>query len=196
MKLGSGMTGDVQCNSLFDEMGTITSANVPMGNCKACFFRLAPAMKTPCPTVYTSADSESGAHGKRMTHLEQTIKTMIRQGEESGYIAECIEIAVATQGRTIDETVANLKEAVALHLEAEAPATFGFGNVRHSSLGSKSIPPNSTSEHSEPSLDKRVDVSPMNSSPPFLLLTNAANRPHQSGQDRSFHAEHAFALQD
>jgi hypothetical protein len=33
---------------------------------------------------------------------------------------------VVTQGQTIDETVANLKDAVALHLEGEAPATFGL----------------------------------------------------------------------
>jgi predicted RNase H-like HicB family nuclease len=30
-----------------------------------------------------------------------------------------MEIAVVTQGKTLDETIANLKEAVALHLEDE-----------------------------------------------------------------------------
>ena len=70
--------------------------------------------------------SEPGDDETHMTHLQQTIKAVIRQGEESGYVAECIEVAVVTQGPTIDETVANLKEAVALHLEAEAPATFGL----------------------------------------------------------------------
>ena len=94
-----------------------------MGAGKACFFRLAPAMEMPYPTVYESAVRDNE---KRMTHLQQTIKAVIRQGEESGYVAECIEVAVVTQGQTIDETVANLKEAVALHLEAEAPATFGL----------------------------------------------------------------------
>lgn len=58
-----------------------------------------------------------------MTHWQQTINAVIRHGDESGYVAECIEVAVVTQGQTIDETVANLKEAVALHLEGEAPAT-------------------------------------------------------------------------
>jgi predicted RNase H-like HicB family nuclease len=69
-------------------------------------------------------------HGKNaegsMTHLQQTIKAVIRHGDASGYVAECIEVAVVTQGQTIDETVANLKDAVALHLEGEAPATFGL----------------------------------------------------------------------
>jgi predicted RNase H-like HicB family nuclease len=61
-----------------------------------------------------------------MTHLQQTIKAVIRPGEESGYVAECLEVAVVTQGQTIDETVANLTEAVVLHLNGETPATFGL----------------------------------------------------------------------
>ena len=74
-----------------------------------------------------------------MTHLQQTIKAVIRQGDESGYVAECIEVAVVTQGQTIDETVANLKDAVALHLEGESPATpselvGGFETRRSASL--------------------------------------------------------------
>ncbi len=32
------------------------------------------------------------------------------------YVAECLEVAVVTQGRTLDETVSNLREAIALHL--------------------------------------------------------------------------------
>jgi predicted RNase H-like HicB family nuclease len=37
-----------------------------------------------------------------------------------------MEIAVVTQGATIDETIDNLKEAVGLHLEGEDPAEFGL----------------------------------------------------------------------
>lgn len=54
-----------------------------------------------------------------MGHLQQTIKAVIRPGEEAGYVAECLEIAVVTQGRTLDETVKHLQEATALHLERE-----------------------------------------------------------------------------
>jgi len=50
--------------------------------------------------------------------LQHTIKAFIRKGEKY-YIAECLEIPVVTQGKTLDEAVANLKEAVALHLEGE-----------------------------------------------------------------------------
>jgi len=61
-----------------------------------------------------------------MKHLQQTIKAIIRPGDESGFVAECVEIAVVTQGRTLDETVSNLREAVALHLEGEKAADFGL----------------------------------------------------------------------
>lgn len=40
------------------------------------------------------------------------------------YVAECMEIAVVTQGKTLDETMTNLQEAVALHLEGENLADF------------------------------------------------------------------------
>ena len=54
-----------------------------------------------------------------MKALQHTIKAIIRPGEESGYVAECVEIAVVTQGRTLDEVTRNLQEAVELHLEGE-----------------------------------------------------------------------------
>ncbi len=56
---------------------------------------------------------------------QHTIKAIVRKGEEF-YIAECVEIAVVTQGHTLDETVVNLQEAVGLHLEGEDPAEFGL----------------------------------------------------------------------
>ena len=41
--------------------------------------------------------------------------------ERSGrwYAAQCVELPVVTQGRTLDEAVANLREAVRLHLDGE-----------------------------------------------------------------------------
>jgi len=35
------------------------------------------------------------------------------------YVAECLDLPVVTQGKTLDELVANLKEAIALQLEGE-----------------------------------------------------------------------------
>ena len=58
--------------------------------------------------------------------LQRTIKAVIRPGEQSGYVAECLEIPVVTQGATLDEVTANLREAVALHLEDEDLASLGL----------------------------------------------------------------------
>ncbi len=60
-----------------------------------------------------------------MSPLQHTIKAFIRKGEDY-YVAECVEISVVTQGKTIDETIANLQEAVALHLQGEDPREFGL----------------------------------------------------------------------
>lgn len=51
--------------------------------------------------------------------LQQTIKAVIRPGEEFGFVAECLEIPVVTQGDTLDAVTQNLQEAVTLHLEGE-----------------------------------------------------------------------------
>lgn len=62
---------------------------------------------------------------ERQGNLQRTIKAFIRKGEEY-YVAECHEIAVITQGKTLDETIDNLKEAIALHLEDEDLSEFGL----------------------------------------------------------------------
>ena len=55
--------------------------------------------------------------------MRNTIKAYISPGE-THYVAECLEIGVVTQGKTVDETIANLKEAVTLFLEGEVPADY------------------------------------------------------------------------
>lgn len=55
--------------------------------------------------------------------MRHSVKAFIHRGDNY-YVAECLELAVVTQGKTLDETIANLKEAVALHLEGEEPAEF------------------------------------------------------------------------
>jgi predicted RNase H-like HicB family nuclease len=54
------------------------------------------------------------------------IKAVIRPGEQSGYVADCLEIPVVTQGRTLDEVTWNLQETVALHLDSEGLAALGL----------------------------------------------------------------------
>ena len=40
------------------------------------------------------------------------------QGEKY-YIAECVDLPIVTQGKTLDEVVENIREAISLHLEGE-----------------------------------------------------------------------------
>jgi len=58
--------------------------------------------------------------------LRTTIRARITPDAESGYVATCEEIAVVTQGETLDEVTANLREAVALYLDGENLAVLGF----------------------------------------------------------------------
>ena len=47
--------------------------------------------------------------------------TVIVQQEENWYVAKCLENNVASQGKTIEEALSNLKEAIALYYEDEKP---------------------------------------------------------------------------
>lgn len=57
--------------------------------------------------------------------MEKTIKAFIYYDGQR-YCAKCMEIDVFTQGKTINETIENLREAVSLHLEGVNPADYGL----------------------------------------------------------------------
>ncbi len=54
------------------------------------------------------------------------IQIILYPGNESGYVAECVNLQVVTHGQTIDDTVKNIKEALALHFEDEDPEEIGL----------------------------------------------------------------------
>lgn len=43
------------------------------------------------------------------------------QKEKKGYVAKALEVEVASQGKTVDEAIENLKEAVSLYLKHAEP---------------------------------------------------------------------------
>jgi predicted RNase H-like HicB family nuclease len=57
--------------------------------------------------------------------LRDSLHATVSRGE-SAYVAECWEVAVVTQGRTLDEAVSNLREALQLHFEGEDLASLGL----------------------------------------------------------------------
>jgi len=46
---------------------------------------------------------------------------VIIQKEENWYVAKCIDNSVASQGKTIEESMENLKEALELFMQNEEP---------------------------------------------------------------------------
>lgn len=50
--------------------------------------------------------------------MKRNIKASIFQ-DDGWYVVECGDLNVATQGKTLDEAIVNLKEAISLALEGE-----------------------------------------------------------------------------
>ncbi len=57
--------------------------------------------------------------------MKTIVQFHIAKGENY-YVAEGVDVAVVTQGKTLDELVANIKEAVELHFEGEDLKDLGF----------------------------------------------------------------------
>ena len=47
--------------------------------------------------------------------------TVIVQKEDIWYVAKCLENNVASQGKTVEQALANLREAIELYYEDEKP---------------------------------------------------------------------------
>ncbi|MBI3442994.1 MAG: type II toxin-antitoxin system HicB family antitoxin [Candidatus Sungbacteria bacterium] len=55
--------------------------------------------------------------------MKKIIQVYISKGDNY-FVADCIDLPVVTQGRTLDELAENLKEAIGLQLEGENLADF------------------------------------------------------------------------
>ena len=55
--------------------------------------------------------------------ISRTMTAVVHQ-EDDLYVAECPEVGTVSQGKTVEEAVANLKEATELYLEEFGPTTF------------------------------------------------------------------------
>ncbi len=56
----------------------------------------------------------------------QSLFTAVIHREENLYVAECPEVGTVSQGESIEEAIANLKEATELYLEE-----FGVTQISH-----------------------------------------------------------------
>jgi predicted RNase H-like HicB family nuclease len=57
--------------------------------------------------------------------MKRTIQVRISRGDRQ-FVAECLDLPVATQAATLDELASNIREAIGLHLEGEDLAALGF----------------------------------------------------------------------
>jgi predicted RNase H-like HicB family nuclease len=61
-----------------------------------------------------------------MARLRKIVHAVVTPGEDGWFVANCLEIAAVTQGRTLDETLANLQEAVGVYLSGQDLSELGF----------------------------------------------------------------------
>lgn len=73
---------------------------------------------------YRVAESDA-AYAVASASVRSTIHAVIVE-EEGRYTAECLELAVVTQGDSLDETLANLRDGVDLYMSDEDPALLGL----------------------------------------------------------------------
>ena len=59
--------------------------------------------------------------------MKRIIQVYISKGEKY-YIAECADLSLVTQGKTLDELVKNLKESIDLRLEGENLKDMGLAS--------------------------------------------------------------------
>ena len=59
--------------------------------------------------------------------MKRTIHVRITKGERQ-FVAECLDLPVATQAATLDELVFNIREAIGLHIEGEDLTALGFSS--------------------------------------------------------------------
>ena len=98
-------------------------------------YRIEPAFQAQAPPSgtagrFAAADrvaEPSVAYGHAAGPERSSIHAVIvRSG--SWFVAECVEAAVVTQGRTLDETLDNLGEALELHLDEDELGRLGLSS--------------------------------------------------------------------
>ncbi len=86
---------------------------------------VAPRYRTPERGAATLREQQPGYGAPLTIPRRGTIHAAVSNAD-GWFTAACLEIAVVTQGRTFDETLENLRDAIALHLEEETPEQLGL----------------------------------------------------------------------
>ncbi len=90
----------------------------------------------PAAVHETAAPHCARHHGRP----RDTVHAVVTR-DGSWYVAECLEVAVVSQGRTLDELVTNVRDAVTLHLEGGEAAAFGIASAPRIAFTYEAAPP-------------------------------------------------------
>lgn len=60
--------------------------------------------------------------------MSKIISFKISKSPDGYYVAECLNFAIATQAKTLDELAVNIREATELHFEGEDLASLGLSS--------------------------------------------------------------------
>lgn len=91
-------------------------------------FRDAPLVDSPSGKTASCGHeiAESAAeYAVRRPHERTSIHAVVFESEGQ-YVAECLEVGMVTQGRSLDETLTHIREALALYLDGEDMARLGL----------------------------------------------------------------------
>ena len=77
------------------------------------------------PVMEPSPSASPDAVGNLPSPRREVVHAVIFESE-GFYVAECLEVAVVTQGTSVDETLHNIREALALYMDEEDPALLGL----------------------------------------------------------------------
>jgi predicted RNase H-like HicB family nuclease len=88
-------------------------------------YRLVPRYRPAKRTTASTTRKPRGTYHRPPAAVSKHAVHAVISSTGAWYAAECLELAVVTQGRTLDETVANLKDAINLHFDGEDAAAFG-----------------------------------------------------------------------
>ena len=114
-------------------------------------YRIEPAFRERAPDADTTqyatarrfdarrAAESAPAYGEESVETRDTIHAVVTESE-GWFVAECLELAIVTQARSFDELLANLREALALHMEGEDPAWFGLSSAPRLSVSYETAP--------------------------------------------------------
>ena len=76
-------------------------------------------------TAASKAAEAAPVYGEAPVDTRDAVHAVVTESD-GWYVAECLEIAVVTQARSFDDLLANLREALALHVDGEDPARLGL----------------------------------------------------------------------